>query len=175
MATDSIAQAAPQVSGGTTLTIRNNRFFTGLLFLFDLAIWVMMAACIYEAYKRYYPLPSFDAQFAKGLVIGLLWLGISYLCATYLWEFSMRLNYNHVVLDGTGAHFYMRGNGKLGEFSFNWGEIKSITRTRLSNTMCYTILGTDGESYAVTSYVFWRPGYVAKQISQRSGVAIKEG
>jgi hypothetical protein len=175
LATKAVAQDAPQSPLDGAITLRNNRFFTGLLFAFDILIWVMMAACLVEAHRRYDPLPPFDAQVAKGVVIGALWLLISYLCGRYLWEFAMRLKYNHVVLDDTGAHFYMRGNGKVGAFSFSWDEIKSITHRRLTNTHSYTILGTDGESYAVTSYVFWRPGYVARQISMRSGVAIEQG
>ncbi len=173
MATDALASNAPQISSGI-LTIRNNRFFTGLLFAFDILIWVMIAACVVEAFRRYYPLPAIDATLAKNALIGGVWVVISYLCGRYLWEFAMRLTYNHVVLDETGAHFFLRGNGKLGEFSFPWGEIKSITHRRLTNTHCYTILGTDGDGYAITSYVFWRPGYVAKEISKRSGIAIEE-
>lgn len=174
MATEALAQGAPEVSSNGTLTIRNNWFFTGLLFAFDILIWVMIAACIVEAFKRYYPLPALNATVAKNALIGVVWLLISYLCGRYLWEFAMRLKYNHVVLDGTGARFYLRANGKFGEFSIPWSQIKSITHKRLTNTHSYTILGTDGESYAVTSYVFWRPGYVARQISKRSGVAIEE-
>lgn len=174
MATEALAQGAPQTSSGGPITLRNNRFFTGLLFAFDILIWVMIAACIGEAFRRYYPIPPLDAQFAKGMLIGAVWLLVSYLCGRYLWDFAMRLNYNHVVLDDTGARFYLRGNGKFGEFSFPWGQIKSITHRRLTNTHSYTILGADGESYAVTSYAFWRPGYVARQISKRNGVAIEE-
>jgi hypothetical protein len=169
------AHREPELASNGTLTIRNNRFYTGLLFAFDLLIWVMIAACIVEAYRRYDPLPPLDAALAKNGLIGAVWLSISYLCGRYLWDFAMRLKYNHVVLDETAVRFFLRGNGQFSEFSFPWGQIQSITHRRLTNTHSYTILGSDGESYAVTSYVFWRPGYVARQISKRSGVAIEEG
>ena len=149
------------------ISIRNNRYATGLLFVSGLACFVLAPFTLLIAVSSLVMVTKspFDKMY------GLL----AWTCATYLLgiggAFLLRqasgMKFNHVELTSGGVGFGIKSGKQETKEFFYWNDIRAVTCRRIAHMYVCTVQGASEREFSFDSYMFLRPRHIARLIIAR--------
>jgi hypothetical protein len=155
------------VNHAKPISIRNNRFAIGLLFVSGLACLVLAPITFVIAVSSLFTVtkPPFDKMY--GL---LAWTCGGYLLGTmggFLLRQASGMNFNHVELTAGGVGFGIKsGRHETKEF-FYWNDIRAVTCRRIAHMCVCTVQASSGREFSFDSYMFLRPKHIVRLIIAR--------
>lgn len=157
-----------------TVTFRNSRFLVGVLMFSAFVCYAMAAGMFIEALTVFFPLHGYTFGRAAS---GIRWLLISALIASTglkMWHTSFKMAHYEARLDIGGVHFRLGSKKDPKGTLFPWTDIAAVRHKRVANYQCYGVWGRDGSVVEFTSYTFFRPKKLARQIAARCEKIIEE-
>jgi hypothetical protein len=104
---------------------------------------------------------------------GIAAVVMGYMCLR-LWSLGLAMAGYRVILDSRGVNFNLGTRKKPSDLFLAWDQITAIKHKRIVNVQQYIVQGKDGSEARFSSYTFFRPKKVARQIADRTGLAIQK-
>lgn len=166
--------ASPQANT-TPVTFRNSRFLIAITIIGAIIGLCMAVGMLLIALTQVISWRSHAWDSSLSIVSWFFAAFCSAGIALFVWRIGLTMCHSEARLNSEGVDFRQDGANFEQKQFVEWNKIAAIRHTRSGNCQRYAVLSKDGSATEFTSYTFFRPRRLAKEIAHHCGQPIREG
>lgn len=175
MELDNVTTPAIQHATTTLVTFRNSRFLIAVTISAAIVGLCMAVGMLLVALTQVVPWRGHAWGDSLSAISWFFAAFCSASVALFVWRIGLTMCHNEAQLNSEGVGFRQDGMNFQQRQFVEWDKIAAIRHTRSGNCQRYAVLSKDGSATEFTSYTFFRPRRLAKEIAHHCGQAILEG
>ncbi|HMG86645.1 MAG TPA: hypothetical protein VK574_13020 [Terracidiphilus sp.] len=153
--------------------LRNSRILCWITVGLSIAV-AFMGVCML---LMVFSLLFLQGSFSFGNLIAAMQWGVGalsmLLMCRWVWNRGRAMAEYRVKLESRGITFNLGTKKKPSDLFLPWDQITAITRRRIGNRLQFSVEAKDGSEATFSSFTFFRPMAVARQIAERAGLGIQ--
>jgi hypothetical protein len=155
----------------------NSRLLLGLVALSGIVGMILAVGIGILAIKAFFPLHGYTTTRVLSVLFWILGTWFTWRLSRTMWNLSFNMAGNRARFDSQSLDFELgpqndpRDQQKC---SMRWDQITAIRHQRIGNMQSYCVVGKDDTCFKFSSYTFFHPKKLARQISARCGRPIEE-
>jgi hypothetical protein len=158
----------------TPVVFRNSRVLCFTMFVLSVLAGFLTGCMAIMVLATIFPLHSLNGS---GLMNAFWWAMGSFALLSICvqsWSMGRAMGGYKIALDKNGVTFNIGTKKKPADLFLTWESISAIKRGRTGNARYFQIEANDRSFARFSTYMFMRPGKIARRIAERTGLEIQK-